>query len=245
VTLPRRGAEGFTLIEMVIAMLVMSIAVVAIVGALASMLRLSRDHRGHAVTETSARSFGQAIQAQAQFKTELSAGVDDATGTIPVNDASLLPPGGSNSYVIVDREVMKVTSVNAAAKTLSVQRGFNGATTAATHASGAGLVPVLHCPTSAQFTPASGTYEKSTAASASITNVEYWQSSSGTFTTDQKACTDDYAVDCPVQSPSTPSIEPECGDGLFRITILVKADNDPRLNGLDTTSQVLVRSGST
>ena len=55
--------DGFTLMEMVISIMVISVAVVALVGALATMLQLSGQHRGHAVVETGAHSFSQAVMA--------------------------------------------------------------------------------------------------------------------------------------------------------------------------------------
>ena len=238
-TLPRRGEEGFTLIEMVIAMLVMSIAVIAIVTALASMIQLTRDQRGHAVTETAVRSFGQAVQAQAQFRTTLTGAMSAGATSVTVADASLLPPGGSNSYVLVDREVMQVNSVNRATNTLSVSRA-QGDEPAAAHASGASLAVVLHCPSATELTPTSTAYSATTGTSPTITNVEYWDGSSSTFVS-QGACQTAFTTRC----ASASVIEPNCGYGLFRVTLSVTTAGDPRLNGLSTTSEVMVRSGST
>lgn len=235
-TLPRRGEDGFTLIEMVIALLVMSIAVIAIVTALAGMIRLTRDQRGHAVTETAVRSFGQAVQAQAQFSTALAGGVSAGSGSVSVTDASLIPAGGSNSYVQVDREVMRVSSVNRATNTLSVVRA-QGAETSAAHAAGATLAVVLHCPTATELTPVGTSYSTTTGSAAAISGVEYWN---GTSFTTQSACLDTWTLNC----ASSSIIEPECGLGLFRVTLQVTTPGDSRLNGLSTASQVLVRAGS-
>lgn len=233
------GREGgFTLIEAVIAIMIISIAVVTLVGALATMIKLSEEHRGHAVAETATRSFGQAVQALAQSSTPLSGPVSTTiTPSMTVTDASILPPEGSNSFVLVNREIMRLTSVNRTNGALGVVRA-QGGSTAATHATGAAVVPLLHCPEADTLTPPAGSFQTSTGVTATISSVEYWRPSSDSFVS-RSSCLADYEVEC----PST-ELRPECSTGLFRVGITVTTTGDARLSGIGSTTRILVRSGS-
>ena len=231
-----------TLIEMVIAMLVMSIAVVGIVAALTAMLELTSEHRGHAVIETGSRSFGETAQQQAQFTTKLTAIATSGAGTLTVADTSLLPrldgvTSNANTYVSVDREVMRVTAISATS--LTVSRDVNG-DAAVAHAVGAAVVPIMRCPTSIQLTPASGTYEAVTGVSPTITAVEYWNPVTSTFT-DRATCLSNYTTTCTAAGQSQSA---ECGYGLFRASITVTTPGDARLRNVTTSTQILLRSGS-
>ena len=231
--------EGMTLIEMVIAMLIMSIAVVTIVGALATMIELTAEHRGHAVIEAGTRSFGEAAQEQAKFTTKLTAGVTSGATTLPVADTSLLPRvDGTNTYVSVDREVMRVTNISASA--LTVVRDVNGDAPAA-HLSSAAVVPVLRCPSATQLTPASGTYALVTGVAPSITSVEYWNASTGTFQ-DRASCLTNYDDTCALIDDVA---LPECGYGYYRAAVTVSTTAaDTRLRTITTATRILLRTGS-
>lgn len=226
--------DGTTLIETVIAMLVMSIAVVALVSALASMISLAEGHRGHAVSETAARSFGQAVQAMAESSASL---VSDAGTKLTVADASTLPPAGSNSYLLVEREVVQVTAIDRTTGVLNVVRGA-GNSTQVTHPAGTSVVPLLHCPSVADLTPPPSAYTVANGVSAVVSTVEYWQPSTSTWV-GQSACLTNYQQYCPA-----PSLLPECSAGLFRVAVTISTAGDSRLKGIGTTTQVLVRTGS-
>lgn len=230
---------GFTLIEAVIAIMVISIAVVTLVGGLVSMIQLTQAHRGHAVVETAARSFGQAIVATAQSSAGLAAGVSASATTIDVEDASALPAAGPESYLLVDREVIRLAAINRTTGRLTVERA-RGGTTGAAHTADAAVVPLLRCPTAAQLAPPSGSYKVATGVTPTITAVEYLDSTTGVFTsTSAASCLDRYEELCPA-----PTLLPECGSGYFRISVSVSTNGDSRLRNVAATTRVLVRSGS-
>lgn len=228
--------DGLTLIETVIAMLVMSIAVVALVSALAGMINLAEQHRGNAVTETTSRSFAQAVQALAESSASL---VSLSGSTLTVADASTLPPPGdnNNSYLLVDREVLQVTAIDRSNGVLTVVRGVGGSVSS-THAVGSTLAPLLDCPSIADLTPPTSAYKTTSGVTAAITTIDYWQASTRTWV-DRATCQSNFQKLCP-----SPTILPECSDGLFRVSIAVATPGDPRLKGVGTTTSVLVRSGS-
>lgn len=240
----RQGDDGFTLIESVIAILVISIAVVTMVGFLTTMIALSQNHRGHAVAETAARSFGQAVQATAQASAALVApGVTSTTQTtFVVADATVLPGSG---HFLLDREIVLINSVNRTNGALTVTRA-QGGTTPSTHlvtaTSTPKVLPLLTCPTPAQLTPHPSSYRSSPGVVLTVTKVEYVDPDTGLFTTTtppNDACTDDYEELCP-----SGTLLPECGSGFFRVSISVTTGGDSRLNNVAAATQVLVRSGS-
>jgi prepilin-type N-terminal cleavage/methylation domain-containing protein len=225
---------GFTLIEMVIAMMVISIAIVALVSGLASMLQLSGEHRGNAAIETTARSYAQAVEAAAQAQTTLTSAVSSTATTLPVKDASLFTAG---AYVSVDRESMTVTAVNTSpgANTLSVTRNINGDATVYAHASGTSVNRLLQCPNKADLTPPSGSWTPTPGVQTpSVASVEYWNGSAFTGT-------------CTLVNPNYPGCDgsqilAECAVGLYRATVTVAA-SDSRFRNVTTTTTVLVRAG--
>lgn len=231
---PSRSDAGFTLLEMVIAIMVMSIAMVAIVAGLASMLQLSGEHRGHAVVETSAHSFSQAIEAAAQFQTKLSSGVSSSATSLPVADSSLLKAG---NYITVDRETMQVTGVGSG--TATVTRGVNGSSTQESHAAGALVNRILRCPDVLEMTPPAGSYQTAAGVSPpTVTSVEYWDPATNSFQpTSASACTTAYDVVC------RGDVLAECGTGLYRAAVALGTTGDSRLRNIASTTYVLVRTG--
>lgn len=230
---------GFTLIEAVIAIMVISIAVVTLVGGLVSMIQLTQAHRGHAVAEAAARSFGQAVVATAQSSAGLASGVSASATSITVEDASTLPPAGASSYLLLDREVIRLSAVDRTTGVLTVARA-QGGTTGAAHSADAAVVPLLRCPTASQLTPPAGAYEVATGVTPTITAVEYLDSTTGAFTsTSAGSCLARYEELCPA-----PTLLPECGTGYFRVSVSVSTAGDSRLRNVAATTRVLVRSGS-
>lgn len=238
--------DGFTLIEAVISIMVISIAVVALVAGLVTMIQLTGNHRGHAVVETAARSFGQAIQATAQSSATLTSSVTAAATQISVTDASTLPRSaadGVTTYLSLEREVVVLTNINRTTNVLTVSRGAGGTTPAAhavTGTSAPRVFPLFRCPTSAQLTPPPTSYKVATNVTPSITAVEYLDPNTGLFTsTSASGCTTQYQTACPGTD-----VLPECGTGLFRVALSVSTAGDARLKNVAATSQVLVRTGS-
>ena len=244
--------DGLTLIEAVIAMLILSIAVITLVGALAVMVEGTRKHRGQAVTETASRSFAQAVQALAQSSTSLSSAVSASATSFTLSDDSTLPPASSSTYLLVDREIVRLDSYALSGGkrtgTIAVIRA-QGGTTAAAHTAGTSVVPLLRCPTTALLTPDPGAYNLPPGAAATVTKVEYYdpadQSFSDPSTPDTSPpsptsrCEQNYAVRCPGTT-----LSPECSTAVFRVSIEITTPGDSRLENVTTTTQVWVRSGS-
>ncbi len=229
-----RHDSGFTLLEMVIAIMVMSVAVVALVGALGSMLQLSGEHRGHAVNETGAHSFSQAVMAAGQATTTLTSGIGPSASSLPVADTSLFKTG---AFVSVDLETMRITSVGPAS--IGVTRAVNPGSSPTAHSSGALVSRLLRCPSAADLTPPAASYAKAAGvASPSVTAVEYWDSAAAAFkATSDSSCTAAYDLIC------KGAVLAECGTGLYRASVEITTVGDSRLRDLETTSAVLIRTG--
>lgn len=243
--------DGFTLIETVIAMLVMTIAVVTIVGALTTMITFTSEHREHAVAETSTRSVGQIATAVVSGTTLTNAiGAGDTNG-IQVADAARLLPQGSGApttanhtqtYVQVGDEIMRVDFRNVGANTINVERriGWDPGLPETGHAAGSMVLPVLRCPTADQLEPAIAADALGDGVTFDVPadGVTYWKpgGTAGTFV-DRSACLADYNLRCP-----PPEALAECGYGLVRARIEVSTPEDPRLNSRETA--LLLRQGS-
>lgn len=230
----RRAEAGFTLLEMVIAIMIMSVAVLTLVTALASMLQLSGEHRGQAVNETGAHSFSQAVMAAGQVSTTLTVNATVGASSLQVADTSLFQAG---QYVSVDLETMQITSVGASS--IGVDRAVNVGSTATSHLAGALVSRLLRCPSPADLTPPATAYAKAAGVAAPIvTAVDYWDPASAAFSsTSAPSCLAAYNVIC------DGAVLAECGTGLYRATIEIKTNGDSRLRDLRTTSAVLIRTG--
>lgn len=243
--------EGFTLVESVIAMLIMAVAIVTIVGGLTTMITLTGGHRGHAVAETANRSFAQAVVEQGRARTAVRGpgNVNAGTQTIPVTDARLFPGAGPDTFVVVGREVMQVTAVNrSTAPTLTVVRGVGG-TSAAAHQAGASVASLLRCPSAdalrpreaaQESLPVNAAYHRPRGSTSSLTSVTYWvPNDTGAWDfRDRPACLTHFAQQC-----LGGDIRPGCDTGLARVAISTVTTNDSRYLGAETTTTVLVRRG--
>jgi type II secretory pathway pseudopilin PulG len=238
---PRRDRDeaGFTLIEAVISIMVISIAVVALVGGLVTLIQLTQNHRGHAAVETATKSFAQAVQATGQAPARLSASVTAAATSITVSDATTLPNAGPNAYLLLDREIVRLTAVDRTTGVLTVVRG-QGGTFAVAHPATSSVVPHLRCPRPAYLTPWTGAYQVATGVTPTISDVEFINPSTGVFTsTGASSCLADYGTNCP-----SSTLLPECGTRVFRVVIGVTSTGDSRLRNVSASTQVLVRRGS-
>lgn len=235
----RRTDKGFTLIEAVISIMIISIAVVALVGGLVTLIQLTQSHRGHAIVETATKSFGQAVQAAAQSPARLAASINDSTTTITVVDATTLPVPGANSYLLLDREIVKLNTVDRLTGDLSVTRG-QGGTTRSAHTTASSVVPHLRCPTATELTPWASAYQVAAGVTPTITDVEYVEPTTGDFTsTNSPSCISNYEVLCPAGA-----LLAECGARFFRVSISISTAGDSRLRDVSGSTQVLVRAGS-
>ena len=88
------------------------------------------------------QSPSSALNAGGAITTVGAGGVDGSTTTIPVANAAVIPISAAPYPIQIDGEQMMVTGVNLNTNTLTVIRGYNGAT-AASHSAGAGVFFVL------------------------------------------------------------------------------------------------------
>ena len=247
----RRGADaGFTLIETLMALVIMSTAVVVLVGALAEVINQSQFHRGNAVAETVTRNYTQAVQAQVNYSSPLAVAVTPASSTITVQDGSGFAGTG---YVSVDREAMKVTA--RVGNVLTVARGASIPADPASvvgHAVAAVVVPIYRCPTAAQLAPDVGAYPRPAGVAVTIDKVEYWNPAAVTpqFVSDTSSasCGSTYDAACTYtdtnDNPLVPDVRDQCDPGLYRLTITTSTGSSPGLKGVTASTQVLVRRGS-
>src|SRR5207302_359992 len=116
VRLPRD--EGFTLVELLIAIVIIGITVSVMVLAMSTLVVATEEQRGHAVSDNNARSFAEAMQQKVSFKTTLTAAVS-ASGAAtlsladPVAGFQTSPVSSSSTFdVLVDQEIMTVTAAS-------------------------------------------------------------------------------------------------------------------------------------
>jgi prepilin-type N-terminal cleavage/methylation domain-containing protein len=229
--------DGFTLVEVLMAMLVMSVAVAAIIDGLTTIIGHGREHRGHAVMEAATRNGASSTVAVANG-TRLRSELVTTSTTLEVLDASLLPPPTTEgSYVTVGTEVMKVLTRNTTDDLVTVTRRVNGETSTVA-ALGSVVAPVLRCPTATQLTPTLSSSALPDGSAVQVATVDYWApgGTGGSFV-DRPACLAAYEVRCPA-----PEILVECGYGLVRATVRATT-TDSRLNGKTEETVLLVRQG--
>lgn len=234
--------DGFTLIEMIMAMIVMTVAVVALVAAMSGLISFTQHDKGHAAVESTVQNFGQAVEARVSFHTKLQSAISDTATSMTVTDGSELPT--ANFYVSVDRETVHVTSRSGNLLT-GLGRHVGDPTSAVAHLANAPVLPEFRCPGAADLTPPS--YNQfSSAVNATISRVDYWNPETNSFM-NQSACGTYYDSVCTyvaTNGQSLPDIRPECDPGIERLTIHVTTTGDGRLKGVDTFGQVIVRRGS-
>lgn len=229
--------EGFTLTEVLMAMLVMSIAVAAIIEGLTTMIGLGREHRGHAVLEAATRNVAASTIAVANG-TALTADLPTTGTTLSVVDASLLPPPVvEGSYATLGHEVVKILTRDTAANVVTVTRRVNGETVTPAPA-GTPVTPVLRCPTAPQLLPTIAAAGLPDGTSVQVTGVDYWRpgGTGGSFV-GRDDCLAAYELRCP-----PPEVLVECGFGLVRAGVQAST-TDARLNGKTEQTTVLVRQG--
>lgn len=229
--------EGFTLVEVLMAMLVMSVAVLVIVDGLAFMIGIGREHRGHAVMEAATRSGSTSAVAVANGTT-LTSDLGASATTLSVTDASLLPPAApEGTFLTIGTEVVRVLARNTTTGTVTVQRRVNGEVSVVVPA-GTVVAPVLRCPTAAQLSPSLQSADLPDGSRVEVVSVDYWApgGAGGTFTA-RSACLAAYEARCP-----PPEVLAECGFGLVRATVRAST-TDSRLNGKTEETVVLVRQG--
>jgi prepilin-type N-terminal cleavage/methylation domain-containing protein len=252
-----RSDEGMTLIELLIAMVIMGIAIIVLVGAMATVVTATSQHRGHSVEETAARNYAEAIQQKIDFRTKLAADVTNNANQITVQDGNGFqhPTLTDDFYIVVDQETMVVTSRSG--NTLTVSRGEGGAQAAhqaVKHIDGHDVdtlvAPLLVCPEETANgadgnltpSPAAAAVPTDVTASVKANSVQYWDPVDKSFTWTHTDCVNHFEDVC-----LGGEIRPECELGFYRLTVVVAPTagwNDNRFKSVTTETQVLVRRGS-
>ena len=235
--------EGFTLVELLIAIVIMGTAVSVLVVAMGSLTAASQQSKASAVAENLTHNFAEAIQNKVSYTTTLSASLTAAAtpATITVADASgfaSTPTASRPMDILIDQEVFTIKGVSGNVLTLATD-GNNGrgeaGTVAGDHAAGASVLQYFICPvaTSTSGTTSDGhvgyltpdnfqapkDVNNNVLASVSIPEVDYSLSATaGTFTSanNVSACINNYQTACPSNS-----FRPECDPGLARVDIRV------------------------
>lgn len=247
--------SGLTLIELMIALVIMAIISISILGSITTLSTASQNQRGIANVDASALSYAEAIKHHVDFTTTVPGGISASATSFMVNDA---PDFTAPVEVSVDGELMKVGVVNGNALS-AVTRGDRD-TTATAHG-GTALLNVVYtpCPMAAQLAPTNFTLS-TYVSSVRITEVDYWIPSSSSFVVGQtwngtayvvqpgrSTCESAFQSLCPTYSSDNNNWastfqsdnEPECDTGLQRITIT--ATGDKSTASTVTTTTILVR----
>ncbi|MCU1586655.1 MAG: hypothetical protein JWN31_148 [Frankiales bacterium] len=226
--------DGFTLIETLIALVIMSTTIIALVTVLSGVIVTTQFHRGNAVAEDVTHNVVESVVARMAAKTTLTGAVSAASLSLPVQSGSAFSNLG---YVNVDDEMMQV--VAAGATTITVARV---ASNVVTHASGASVTAAFRCPSPSQLTPVTTGWSPS-GVTATIGSVEYWDPSSSAFVS-SATCVTQYIARCLDADGLPGDFRDGCDSGLTRLTIDISTAGDSRYKGVTATTQVLVRRGS-
>lgn len=252
ISVRRRADEGFTLVELLIAIVIMGISIGVFVLALGSLSVATENHRGHSVNETVTRDFAEAVSAKASFATTLAAAVTDPSADFICTKADPSEFGSTvvGMYLVVDSETVRVTDspgnctapAPVASFKLKVDRGVGSI--AGTHVVDTRVRQLTACADAT--TASSGNnpswigylnpdgYSPPSGISATITNVSYLNAAvpaTPTYDWTQGQCWTYFKNHC--QDPSSaigpPSqkfdLLPECDPGLVLITVTVADTN--------------------
>ena len=263
--------EGFTLVELLIAMLIMGIAVAALVTAMGGLVSATDSHRGLAQDEAVAHNVAQQVVSKYSFSTELDAAAPASQSYVCIKDDpdGFLTSALTSIDLTVDQETMAVTGsgvkggVGCAGSSwkIPVTRGFGG-TSNVDHVAKAPVHQLFACPgTTANgsgigYVMATGTraYVLPNPGISVTAGIEYWDPTSNTFSSGQDACFTTYQARCHDEdnTPSKFDLLPECDTGLARVTLTVTDTNksdgasntDCASGAVCTTTQVLLRRGT-
>ena len=247
--------SGMTLIELLIALVIMAIISVSILGSITTLSTASQNQRGIANIDAATLSYAEAIKHHVHFTTTVPGGITSGATSFTVSDASELTAPVELS---VDGELMKVGTITGALLS-NVTRGDRD-TTATAHTATALINPVYTpCPMAAQLAPTTFT-APTYVSSVRITEIDYWIPSSGSFVVGQTwsgtkyviqagraTCESAFQALCPSYTSDgnnwantfQSDNEPECDPGLERVTITATGDNSTA--NTVTTTTVLVR----
>ena len=258
---PRRADRGFTLVELLIAMVILGLSVSVLVLAMSSLVVASQEHRGHAVSDTAARDFAEAMQQKWSFVSKITA-LDNTGATGGVTFTLADPVSGFQSStpfdIVIDQEVMTVTT--ASGNTITVKPGDRAAagSTASGHSVGATISQDFICPRANATDPAAansagylypdGYVDPKDAANhklatASIGEVDYWNPVASTFDTSSQSTCLGYFSQGASGCPDNHTFLPECDPGFLRVKVVVPTSLT-NLRNVTTTTWVLLRRWS-
>jgi prepilin-type N-terminal cleavage/methylation domain-containing protein len=88
-----REDAGFTLVEILVALVILSVCVIGLVGVLTSLMLSTQHHRGLGATDTVARDFGEAVKKQAIHTTAFvkCPQASDVNATFPYDATKFTP----------------------------------------------------------------------------------------------------------------------------------------------------------
>jgi prepilin-type N-terminal cleavage/methylation domain-containing protein len=250
----RTRDEGFTLVELLITIVIMGVSISVLVLAMSSLVVATQEHRGHAVSDSTARDFSEAMQQKVSWTTTLTADVD-ATGAVTLALRDPVSNFQTNTFpfnVLVDQEIMTVTAGSGSSLTVtSGNRGAAGSSSAA-HSSGATISQDFICPTATfAANPANHSgylypdgFTQPINATASIGEIDYWNQTTNTFTAANatSTCLGNFSTGS-VGCPDNNTFLPECDPGYFRVQVHV-ATSLQNLRNVTTDTWVLIRRGS-
>jgi type II secretory pathway pseudopilin PulG len=238
-----RSESGETLLEIILAVMILGLGFVAVLSASAAAVIGSRAHRSSAVAETYVRNYAEAVQAKALHPpvTTLAAAMTPScaptfcpsgtTFVITLPPGNGFPPGGSVAHtfrVVVEDDTFTVTN----GWGTTTLKATSDDDVIRTHGAGATVTEYQPCPTTADLAPASFTPPSGFTTLPTL-GVSYWVPQTtfqnGSFQT--SGCVDQACQD---------GVTASCDSGLALLTIAVKSDD-----GKTTAkSQIYVRRGN-
>jgi prepilin-type N-terminal cleavage/methylation domain-containing protein len=248
-------SAGFTLVEMLVAMVIIGIAVSSLVLALGTLSSATVTQSSSAVADTVAHNYAEAVAQKVQYETTLSTAVTAGQTQITLTSGGFLGFQSQPQFdILVDQEVMLVKSHTG--DTLTVTRGVAGSDAAAHTPTARDVTQYFVCPAASSVPSGSRAgylapegFAPPTNATASIAEVDYWNPSTQTFSSDPSTCLNYFSTSGPCALASG-SYLPECNPGLERIDIRVQTKfsatdvSQNNSQNVSTDTWTLVRRGS-
>lgn len=236
---------GDTLIEILIAIVILGITVTAMIGAITVAITSSDTHRRLTDVELLSRSYGEQVEDQALHpsSTTLASAASSGDKSITVASSTGFPTSGSFTAA-VDGEVVSVTKINGTTWTISAL--------ADDHTSGTPVVQYQPCPGVSDlyvsgFSVGSARVVSpdSMSQSATITNVEYFDNAGNSYSA--AACSTFWSTSglpCSKFESSDTVHLTECDLPLIRVTIHFDSTDKTQPTGATADTRVLIRRGN-
>ena len=235
--------SGETLIEILIAVAIMTVVMVGLIQALTTGVLATDTHRRLTDVEVVARAYGESLVGQFNHPASSTiTAVPDATH-ITVANAGVF--GSAPFGIAVEAEVLQVSGVSGNTLALTNAAQF-------THTVGATVTGYNSCPTAAQLAPTFTVPAQAKKINApTITNVEYFTSVSDIGTPISGSCgTNDsgsgfWSTTIPCSKFSPPVHYTTCDPPLIRVTVTTtSSDTGTSGKQATTVTRVLLRRGN-